>query len=295
MTLMPKTSRTWARTEINRLDSRKDAQRIAHLSFETRYGAPILLHALFSVAFAYNVAEPRMARILYRQGKGPIISATRKRNFDSMTFFGELYRYGTGPEGQKIADRLNRIHANFPIDSELFLYTLSTLALLPRRVSERFMQRGGISQKENDAQFWFWRDMGMMLKIENIPDSPDALMLWMLDFEAQKFQPSAEANVIVDALAVEWAEQWAPKVARPLAVRVFYALIEPRIRQRMGWPDPGGFANVIAHLAVRGYFTMKRILPDPNERSITDYFGHTYGRKVDIQQVGVQYDRGTPG
>ena len=85
---------TWARQEIAGLNAEVDYHRIAHLSFSTRYGTPIFLHALFSVAFVHNVGMPAMAKILYRDGRGPIIRDTRRRNFDSLTFFGELYRHG---------------------------------------------------------------------------------------------------------------------------------------------------------------------------------------------------------
>ena len=128
---MSKQRWSWARSEIATLDPKSDAQRMAHLSFEVRFGTPIFLHALFNVAFAYNMGIPDTARILYREGRGTIMRRTRKRNFDSMIFFGELYRHGDSPEGVAICECLNRIHANFPIHNDLSLYTLATLGSTP--------------------------------------------------------------------------------------------------------------------------------------------------------------------
>ena len=160
---------TWARDEIARRNVDEDAHRIAHLSFVVRYGEPIFLHALFSVAFVYNVGLPGMAQILYRDGRGPILRDTRKRNFDSLTFFGEMYRHGDGPATRVITDRLVKIHGNFPINHDVFLYTLSTLACLPRRVSERFLCDKGLIDNECEAQFCFWCRMCVLMFILDIP------------------------------------------------------------------------------------------------------------------------------
>lgn len=292
-TFMSRTRR-WAREEIARLDPSRDAHRIAQLSFETRYGEPILLHGLFSVAFAYNVAEPRIARILYRNGRGPILRQTRKRNFDSMAFFGELYRYGDSPEGHRICERLNRIHANFPIDNDLSLYTLSTLALLPRRFSESYGGRNAISQKENTAQFAFWRMLGEWMGIEELPETPDQFLEWMLSFEQKQFAPSAEADAILAVLREEWADYWFPRWLQKPAQGLFMALIDPTVRRRMNWPEPTRLQNFIALKSLRLYFWARERLPDPAERRISDFFARDYGEQPNLEKLGVQYDKTPP-
>lgn len=281
---------TWARREIATLDVQQDFHRIAHLSFVVRYGMPMFLHGLFSVAFVYNVGLPGMARILHRDGRGPILRDTRKRNFDSLTFFGELYRHGDSAPTRQIAERLVRIHANFPIDNAMSLYTLSTLACLPKRLSQRYMGQRGLSDKECEAQFRFWRRLGELLQIRDIPETQTQLLQWMLDFERTRFAASKECSDIAAALAAEWADYWFPAFFRRTAVGIFHALVEPSMRRRLALPEPTALQNLLATIGVKTLFVAKRLLPDPAERHMSDFFGRAYGARIRIEQVGYQGD-----
>lgn len=283
----------WARREIAALDEKKDFHRIAQLSFVVRYGTPIFLHGLFSVAFVHNVGHPGMARILYRGGRGPIIRDTRKRNFDSLTFFGELYRHGDSEPTRRIADRLVRIHSNFPIDNDMSLYTLATLACLPRRLSERFMGDAGFSVKECESQYRFWRRIGELMQIRDIPKTPDDFLAWMLAQECERFGATPEATAIAKALADEWADYWFPAPLRSTAVGVFYALVDPQLRRQMALPEPTALQSALTTLAVKGLFLFKRLWADPRERHISDFFGRAYGRQIDTDAIG--YDVGHSG
>jgi hypothetical protein len=282
----------WARREIAALDERKDFHRIAQLSFVVRYGTPIFLHGLFSVAFVHNVGHPGMARILYRGGRGPIVRDTRKRNFDSLTFFGEMYRHGDSEPTRRIADRLVRIHSNFAIDNAMSLYTLATLACLPRRLSQRFMGEAGFSAKECEAQYRFWRRIGELMQIHDIPDNQDAFLAWMLAEERERFGATPEAAAIAKALADEWAEYWFPAPLRRTAAGVFYALVDPQLRLRMALPEPTAFQTALTHIAVKGLFLFKRLWADPQERHISDFFGREYGKQIDADKIGYQPEQG---
>lgn len=288
---MARRSWTWARQEIAALDVETDAHRIAQLSFVVRYGMPLFLHGLFSVAFVYNVGMPEMARILHRGGRGPILRDTRKRNFDSLTFFGELYRYGDSEPTRRIAERLVRIHGNFPIVNDMSLYTLATLACLPKRLSGRYMGTRGLSDKECEAQYRFWRMLGGLLQIHDIPQTQDAFLDWMREFERTRMAPTPECRDIAAALAAEWADYWFPRTLRASAIGVFYALIEPELRRRLQLPEPTRLQNALASAAIRLFFFAKRLLPDPAERQISDFFGREYGARPRIEQIGYQGDR----
>ena len=277
---------TWARDQIQQLDVEQDYHRIARLSFVVRYGTPMFLHGLFSVAFVYNVGMPAMARILHRGGRGPILRDTRKRNFDSLVFFGELYRHGDSEPSWRIAERLVRIHANFPIDNRMSLYTLATLSCLPRRISEDYLGERGLSDKECEAQYRFWRRMGELMQVRDIPGSQEAFLDWMRRFEQEEFQPSPECTEITAALAQEWSEYWFPAPLRRTGRGLFYALIDPALRRRLQLPEPHRLHCWLARQGIRALFFAKRWLPDPADRQISDYFGRAYGARPDIRQVG---------
>ncbi len=282
---------TWARREIAALDETQDWHRIAHLSFVVRYGTPMFLHGLFSVAFVLNVGDPAMARILHRGGRGPILCDTRKRNFDSLTFFGEIYRHGTGEPTRRIADRLRRIHANFPIENAMSLYTLATLSCLPERLSARYLGSGGLTDKECESQYRFWRYVGELMGIEDIPSTRADFLVWMRSFEQTRFAPTTECSEIAEALAKEWTEWWFPKPLHGVGRGIFYAMIEPAVRQRLALPEPTRLQNTLATLGVKALFAIKRVLPDPRERHMTDYFGRAYGNQLSIERIGYDADR----
>lgn len=288
---MPKQRWSWARSEIATLDPRSDAQRMAHLSFEVRFGTPIFLHALFNVAFAYNMGIPDTARILYREGRGTIMRRTRKRNFDSMIFFGELYRHGDSPEGVAICERLNRIHANFPIHNDLSLYTLATLACLPYRIGQRFAGLGGPSYAEYEAQFNFWCRIGQLLNIQNIPETLPAFMTWMQCYEKKHFAHTLAADAVVEAMADEWADYWFPASLQHTAKGVFLHLIDPEVRERMQLKHPTAGQRFIGDTAIKAFFLAKRMLPDPEERSMVEFFAQNYAVGSGLESVGVDVER----
>lgn len=281
----------WARREIAGLDPQRDHARIAYLSFVVRYGMPMFIHGLFSVAFVYNVGLRSMARILHRNGQGPILRATRKRNFDSLTFFGELYRHGDSEPTRRIAERLCRIHANFPIDNEMSLYTLATLSCLPERLSARYMGRHGLDDKECEAQFRFWRFVGGLMGVKDIPEQRAEFLQWMVDFERTRFESSPECSDIARALAEEWADYWFPAPLRNTGIGIFHALIDPPLRRQLRLPEPTWLQERLTRLAVKALFLAKRILPDPAPRHFSEFFGREYGERLSIDRVGYGAER----
>ena len=50
----------WARKELATLDPVRDARRYAQITFESRFGQPMFIHALFSAAFAFNMGAPKL-------------------------------------------------------------------------------------------------------------------------------------------------------------------------------------------------------------------------------------------
>ncbi|RZU38322.1 uncharacterized protein DUF2236 [Fluviicoccus keumensis] len=267
----------WARKELATLDPVQDARRYAQLTFETRYGLPIFIHALFSVAFAYNMGDPRIANVLYREGTGTIIKNTRQRNFETLVFFGLIYEHGDGPEGQRIIQRMQRIHTHFRIPNELYLYTLATLACLPRRLSDRFAGADGLSRDELESQFQLWLRVGKMMGIQDIPPTQEAYLAWMLDYEQKNFAYTPGGEAVVRALAAEWADYWFPKPLQGVAENLFYALIDPELHEVLGIPKPPRWQSALAGQLVKGFIKAVRVLPDVPERSLIK----TFSRNID--------------
>lgn len=276
----------WARREIDGLDPVADARRIAHLLLEVRYGDPRFVHPMFAIAFSRQVAVPAIARVLYRGGSGIIMSQTAKRNDDTLVFFGLLLRHGNSPEGMKVVERMNRMHARYPIPNELNLYTLSTLACLPQRLGRQFTGRDLFTEKEALALYHFWRQVGEMMNIREIPGSPGAMLQWMLDFEAAEYGFTPDGHEVTLALAREYAARWFPAPLQAAGQRLFFAMLDDHLRETHRLPSPTALERGVVEAAIRGFVLGRRVLPDPAERDLLGLFGQAYSAAPPLEQVG---------
>lgn len=279
----------WARKEIARLDPDRDARRILHLSFEVRYGMPLFVYLLFSLAFARQVAIPDIARVLWRNGKGDIVRETRKRNQDTLLFFGQLFRHGDNAEGQRACEQLRRMHARFPIHNDLNLYTLATLSCEPQRLSERLAGRNVFSAAETRATYVFWRRIGELLDITGIPPDEHALRRWMEEYEAAQYLATPEGAGVVQALTADIADLL--PLPRALGAQVFHAAFDERLRAVHGVTLHSAAARRLVPFAARCYLGAPvQWLPDAGERDLISAFGGAYGGDFDLTKVGPARD-----
>ena len=276
----------WARREIERLDPERDAARIARLLFGVRYRSPMFIHALFGVAFARQVAVPRIAAILDRDGRGTILHETAKRNDDTLLFFGLLFRHANRPEMGGVVERIVAMHRRYRIPNDLHLYTLSTLVCLPRRLGPQFLGRELLSARENAALYHFWRGVGEQMGIERIPGSPDAMLAWMLDFEDREYGPTEGGARVADALAREFAERWFPAPLEALGKRIFFATFDDRLRAIHRAPEPTAIERRLVSAAVASFLASRRLLPDPREVDLVELFGGRYGGAAALAELG---------
>lgn len=276
----------WARKRIAALSAETDFQEINHLAFEVRYATPIFTHSLFSVAFARQAAVPSIAEVLYRGGKGGIITNTRKRNNDTLLFFGEFFRLGNSEEGKRVAEQLNQIHAHFPINNEQNLYTLATLMCEPIRMSKFLSGKNIFNDKETRAVYLFWKMVGGLLNTHDFPEDEKQALTFYTNFEQENFAYSDAGRQIVEALADEFATRWYPKWMKQWGRNVYFALFDDLLLNTFRLPKPP------AHItfSVRAYLwfylmVWVRFMPDPSERSIVDTFRTDY-TDYHISKVG---------
>jgi hypothetical protein len=251
----------WARDEIAALDPVADARRITELSFEVRVGSPLLIHAMFSLAFARQVAVPEIAEVLYRDGRGLIMRNPRKRNNDTLVRFGQLI----GGDESAIA-RIQQAHSPYPITNDLNLYTLATLACEPRRIAGDYF-----SDTEIRAHYEFWAQVGRALGIEGIPPDPEAFMAFYTDFEARRYAPTPAGRAVTRSLADEFASRWFPARSAPVARDLFFSLFDERLQGIHG-VHPSAAGRLLVRGGLASYLLARRLRPDGPHRSITDSF-----------------------
>ena len=231
-------------------------------------------HAIFSMAFARQVAVPAIGAVLDRGGTGLILTQTRKRNRDTLLFFSELFRYGDDePRLRALVARLAEVHASHAIDNDLYLYTLATLACEPARASSRLARRSVIEPPVERALYVLWRRIGELLGIRDIPGDEHELLRWMLEYERMHYVPTEGGKRVTRALAREFSERWFPRWARSYGESFFFALFDEPLRAAHEVRPSPFFASASALLASRLFLEATEALPDPGDRRLADSFG----------------------
>jgi ER-bound oxygenase mpaB/B'/Rubber oxygenase, catalytic domain len=267
---------TWARDELAQLDPAVDYDRIARLVAEVRYGAPPIMAAFYTVTFVRQVGVPSIARILYRGGGGPAITDGRKRNDDTLVFFGELFINGAMSErGGATVERLQEIHGLFPITQDDYRYTLCTIIDEPARTA-RVLGYEALSPAEQTGWFGFWRSVGERMGIEAIPPTREAAIEHAAAYERQHWASTKDGRAVADAVIADFIARYLPAPLHPLGVRAFSALLGPELRAVHGYPDPGRMLERLVLGGLRSYLRLRHLMPDPAPRSVTASFGQEY-------------------
>lgn len=277
------------------LDPRADHAELARRSIVTLHGSEPLVYALFTVAFMKQVAVPSMARILYRRGTGDIVTQTIKRNDDTIVFFGHLLDHGPGSDvGRAWIERMNAIHAHFPLRNADSVYTLSTLALDPHELTAA-QGSSPFSEAEREAHWWFWRDVAERQCLEDLPETAAELRQWALDYEAAEYAPTEDGRAIAHALVTAFGERCLPARLQPLAPRVISALCPARLRAVHDLPDAGPIVSSVVRLGLRLYVSTVDLRRVPADRSLVAHFGTgRYGERSP-EEVGYQRPHRAPG
>jgi hypothetical protein len=284
----------WARNEIASLDPVADNERIMHLSVEVRYGDPVLAAAIFAVGFARQMAVPSIATVVHRRGRAPIMTQSRKRNDDSLVFFGEFLRHGySTAEGHAAIDRLNEIHAPFPIRNDQMLYTLTSLTFDAVRIPA-LLGLDPMTQIEKDASFHFWQGVGRRMGVTDLPATIDECQAWTQEYERENWAWSEGGEAVARVLVDDLATRWLPTRLLPVGRGLIHSLMEDEMLDVFHFKRPKARTRAITSALVRAYFAGRRILPDPADRGWTQHFGAEYGSCPHMADVGYKPEPDRP-
>ncbi|MCD2189828.1 oxygenase MpaB family protein [Actinomycetospora soli] len=265
------------RHRLTTLDPERDHTEIARTSLETLHGHRALVLAMFTVSFMKQVAVPTMGRILWRRGTGDIITDTAGRNDDTIVFFGRFLEHGPdSPEGIRWIERLNAIHAHFPIRDEDSLYTLGTLALDPEQIAAGLGARP-FTRVELEGQWRFWRAVAVRQHLRDIPGSREELRTWMHRYEEQEFAPSEAGRAVADALVEDFSRRVLPAPLRPFGPEVLAAISPENLRVTHGLPRPRPAVTAAVRAVGRAYLDGVAVRPVPRDRSLVTLFDRRGG------------------
>jgi hypothetical protein len=268
--------------EIRRLDPVRDAERIVYL--DACFEFPFDLTRSLELAFFRTFAVPTIAERLASTGE--FVEHSRKRYDDTDLLISAFTEHGLKTALARSAiRRMNQIHSRFPIANDDFLYVLSTMVLEPFRWNERFGWRPAL-ETERLAMLHFWRAVGGMMNIKQIPDTFEELERFNAEFERSRFAYT-EAGHRVAVAMIEMFVGKIPGLPRRVGARAICALLDDELLDALGLPRP----RPLERRAVEGALklrarALRRFPQRRRPRLRTEMRRRTYPRGYRVEELG---------
>jgi hypothetical protein len=240
------------------LDPRKDCQRIVYLMtyhefpFDTLRAVELALYRAFAV--------PSISGLLNRTGE--FERRPQKRYDDTQLILSEIFENGyESDRGKAAIARLNQIHGRFQIANGDFLYVLSAFILESIRWITRFGWRPMLEQ-ERLGIFYCWREVGLRMNIEGIPDTIDELERYNVEYERSHFKYSATNRKVGIATRDLFLSWYLPKPMQRLGRPFIYAAMDDRLLDAFGFPRPSAAMRRFVEAQIRLRGRLVRLLPE---------------------------------
>ncbi|MEH2064655.1 MAG: oxygenase MpaB family protein [Nostoc sp.] len=218
---------------IQQLDPVQDHCRIYNLM--NGYEFPWDMTRSLEVALMRTYCVPSISKLLNQTGE--FTHCPQKRYDDTSIIVGEMIKWGYDSDrGKQALQRMNALHGRFKIDNGDFLYVLSTFIFEPIRWNAQFGWRL-MCEQEKLASFYFWREVGKQMQIQNIPETYEELERYNLDYERQKFRYS-DTNCRVGEATRDLFLSWFPSWMRSSIKPGIYALLDDAMLDAFGFPYP---------------------------------------------------------
>lgn len=245
--------------QVVQLDPKHDHQRIVYLVGAYEY--PWLTQRALEFALFRTYAVPHTSRILAATGQ--FERHGQKRYDDTALMLAGLAEHGYDSEfGRTVIATMNRLHGRWSIRNVDMLYVLSTFVFEPIRWARAYGARQP-THHENLANFHFWREVGIRMGIENIPESIEAFEAFNIAHEAQYFAYDDANRTIAEATLGVFLG-WFPSMLHPLIRPALYALMDDPLLDAFGYPRQPGWWRALVRGGlrfkghVRGLFPSRR-------------------------------------
>ena len=268
--------------EIEGLDPVADHQRIVYL--DTCFEFPFDTTRSLELALFRTFAVPSVATLL--DSTGEFAQRAQKRYDDTDLILSTIVEHGYGsPEGRSAVRRMNQIHGRFDITNDDFLYVLSSFVYEPIRWNARFGWRP-LVETERLATFHFWRAVGDLMAIREIPEDYDELERFNLEYERRHFRRTEQAERVGHATR-DMFLSWFPWLPRRLGAPAIHALMDDRLLDAFGFPRPARSVRAAVEGTLRARARIVAALPARRRpRLRTKRRTRSYGRRWSLAQLG---------
>ncbi|HYY76499.1 MAG TPA: oxygenase MpaB family protein [Gaiellaceae bacterium] len=217
---------------------------------------------------------------------GEFVERSRKRYDDTDLLISSFTEHGySTPAGRAAIRRMNQLHGRFPIANEDFLYVLSTMVLEPFRWNERFGWRPAL-ETERLGMFHFWRAVGRLMNIRDIPETYEELDRFNREFERSRFAPTEAGHRVATAM-IETFVRKIPGVPKGLGARAIYALLDAPLLDALALPRPTAVERRAVEAALRLRARAVALLPPRRKpRLRTAIRRRTYPHGYRVAELG---------
>lgn len=268
--------------QIRLLDPVQDHQRIVFLC--CRHEFPFDTTRALEFALFRTFCVPSVSALLDQTGE--FQARPQKRYDDTDLIVSEMMEWGYDSErGKRALRRMNQIHGRFAIANDDFLYVLSTFIFEPIRWNARFGWRAMCSQ-EKLALFYFWREVGRRMNIQNLPVAYEDFERWNIAYEQTHYQYTP-SNRRIGQATLDLFAGWFPRLVRPLVRQVMLSLMDEPVRRGFGFSRPWRLMRwlTLGGLKCRGLVV--RWLPARRRPSLRTEMAHpSYPQGYRIEELG---------
>lgn len=269
--------------EIARLDPIKDCQRIVMITSYMEF--PWDMVRSLELALFRTFAVPSIAQLLHKTGE--FEKNTQKRYDDTSIIVNEVMAFGYESErGKSFIKRMNRIHGQYNISNDDFMYTLSTFVFEPIRWIDRFGWRKTY-ENERLGLFYFWREVGKRMQIQDIPETIEAFEEFSLQYEEKMFENTEATQQVANATRDLLLSFYLPKALWKSAEPFVCALMDERLLKAMDYPIPSMAMRKRVEAALRAKARLVRMIPkrsSPRLIALLQY--ETYPEGYEVEDIG---------
>jgi hypothetical protein len=268
--------------QIQQLAPERDNMRIMHLSFGYEFSWDSI--RALEIALYRTYCVPSISALLDRTGE--FHERTQKRYDDTSLIVAEMCEWGyLEGRGRQALERMNWAHSHFKISNDDYLYVLSTFIYEPIRWIDKFGWRK-LCETERLGYYYFWREVGKRMGIQNIPPSYAEFEKSSTEYERKHFT-FAETNHRVGSYTRDLFASWFPRILTPVVRYSIYAILDDSMLKSFGFPKPLPFTRTLINGALKLRGRMIRLLP-PREQAhfFTDDRNRTYPQGYDIPKLG---------
>ncbi|RLU01252.1 oxygenase MpaB family protein [Ketobacter sp.] len=266
--------------EIERLDPKADCQRIVFLTSYLEF--PWDMTRALELALFRTFAVPSIAALLDRTGE--FSNDTLRRYDDTSIIINEIMINGYYSErGGAFIKRMNRMHGQYDISNDDFLYTLSTFIYEPIRWINKFGWRT-LYRNECLALYHFWSAVGERMRIQDIPPTYEAFEQWSLDYENKMFANTEATQRVANCTRDLLLSFYLPKSLWKTAEPAVYALMDEPLLKAMNYPLPSPATRRRVEAALRVRAKLMRLLPkhkNPQVMTFQQFPTHPDGYTVE--------------